>query len=94
MPRFKVAHVREQGVDLIIVPLNSSFSQKMQHERNSFVAELQMRANLAKMAGTVVPVWSLSSGGMGFMAPKNWHSFFRGLSLSVVARNINKELIW
>ncbi|MCU1263346.1 MAG: hypothetical protein JWO80_6231 [Bryobacterales bacterium] len=28
MPNFDIAHVKEQGIDLIIVPLDSSFQHK------------------------------------------------------------------
>jgi len=40
MPQFKGAHVREQGVDLIIVPLVSSFHHKSQQEQSKIIDEL------------------------------------------------------
>lgn len=94
MPRFKVAHVKEQGVNLIIVPLDDSFGRKTSSNQNQVVSELQLRANSAGLAGTVVPVWDSGGGRMSFMAPTNWHAFFRGLSLHSVAANINKEISW
>lgn len=47
MPRFRVAHVREQGIDLIIVPLASDFGQKGSSEQQEVIAELQIRAQSA-----------------------------------------------
>ncbi len=94
MPRYKVAHVREQGTDLIIVPLEKRFGDKLASEQNAVVMGLQMHANAAGLAGTVVPVWETRNGGMGFLAPREWHPFFRSLSLRGVAANLNKEVSW
>lgn len=93
MPSFEVAHIREQGVDLIIIPLNWTFGSKGTSDQQGMVAELQMRAEAAGLAGTVVPIWE-SGGRMAFLAPPNWHSFFRSISLNYVARNINRRLYW
>jgi len=46
---------------LIIVPLASNFGQKGISEQQEVIAELQIRAQSAGLAGTVVPVWT--SGG-------------------------------
>jgi hypothetical protein len=94
MPRYKVAHVREQGVDLVIVPLDGSFGRKAQHDQREAIAELQNHATGAGLAGTVVPVWDSGGGRMSFIAPPNWHAFFRSFSLQRVAANINKEIYW
>jgi len=94
MPRFKVAHVREQGVDLIIIPLESSFGGKIASEQQEAIAELQLHARSAGLAGAVVPVWDSGGGRMSFIAPQNWHAFFQGLNLHSVAANINKEIYW
>ena len=93
MPKFKVAHIKEQGIDLIIVPLESSFHHKPQHEQIEIIDELQTRATAAGLAGTVVPVWMLGNR-MGFIAPPNWHPFFKNISWNDVIRNVNKEIFW
>jgi hypothetical protein len=93
MPRLQVAHVREQGVDLIIVPLNDQFEYNPPQAQNSAVHEIQARATSAGPRGTVVPVWN-NGGRMKFIAPRNWHPFFNGLSLNWVAANLNRELYW
>ncbi len=89
---FNVAHIREQGVDLIIVPMDTSFGYKPDSEKNSFSRALQTFAHDAGMAGTVVPVWDTGGGRMGFLAPQNYHPFFQSIGLSQVAININKTL--
>lgn len=94
MPRFKVAHLHEQGQDMVIVPLESTFGQKTQREQGEIIEELQIRSRSAGLAGTVVPVWDSGAGRMSFIAPRPWHPFFRSLNLALVYRNVNKELHW
>ena len=70
MPRFKIAHIREQGVDLIIIPLESSFGYKSKQDQNSIITEFQERASSAGLAGTVVPVWDSGGGRMALLPLK------------------------
>lgn len=93
MPRFKVAHLREQGVDLVIIPLESSFGNKSSDEQHQIVQEFQAHSRAAGLAGAVVPVWPHGKS-MAFIAPPNWHPFFKSLSMSSVLANVNKELYW
>jgi hypothetical protein len=93
MPTFKVAHLNQQGQDMVIVPLDSSFGYKSKQDQNDVVAELQRYSNGAGLRGTVVPVWE-SGGRMHFLAPSPWHPFFASISMQVVWANINKELSW
>jgi len=92
MAQFRIAHIREQGQDMIIVPLEDSFRYKSNREQNEIRAALQMCARGAGLAGTVVPVWDAGGGRMGFLAPQLWQPFFSGLDLAWVAANINKTL--
>jgi hypothetical protein len=94
MPRYKVAHVKEQGIDLIIIPLESSFGSKPAQDQQEIMAEFQLRASGADLAGTVVPVWLDSSGRMGFVAPQRWHPFFASLTYDRVLASINREIFW
>jgi hypothetical protein len=93
MPKFQVAHIREQGVDLIIILVDSSFGYKSVSEQNQVTAELQLRTRAAGLAGTVVPVWE-NGGRLAFLAPPNWHPFFSNLTPEFIAANINRELYW
>ncbi len=94
MPHFKIAHLHEQGQDMIIVPLEASFGHRSSQEQHAAIAELQLHAAGANLRGTVVPVWEDSSGRMAFIAPQPWHPFFKSLSLSRVMASLNKELSW
>jgi len=92
MARFEVAHIQQQGVNLIIILLDSSFGRKTTLEQNQTIGALQVCARAAGLAGTVVPVWNAGSGRMAFLAPSNWRSFFQSIDLRFVARNINRDL--
>ena len=93
MTRLHVAHIREQGQNMIIVPLDYSFGQKTASEQSDVISEIQMRARSAGLAGKVVPVWP-SGGRMFFIAPPQWRGFFQGISLQFVRMNCNKVLSW
>ena len=92
MTTFEVAHLREQGQDIIIIVVSSAFGTFSPQEQNRICGLLQEAASSAGLAGTVVPVWDASFGRMGFLAPRPWQPFFRGLSLQDVARSINRTL--
>lgn len=92
MAAYDVAHIREQGVDLIIIPLESSFGQRSRSDQVEVTAGLQLCAGAAGLAGTVVPVWEDGFGRMAFLAPQGFHPFFRSIDLMFVARNINRRL--
>jgi hypothetical protein len=94
MPSFDIAHIRQQGVDLVIVPLEDSFDHKTQAQQRATIDQLQVAARSAGLAGAVVPVWETNSGGMKFIAPNNYHPFFKSIGWSFVARNINRKLSW
>jgi hypothetical protein len=91
MATYKIAHLREQGQDMIIVPLESSFGSKSDTDQSESIAALQYYARTAGLAGTVVAVWR-SGSSHRFIAPPNWHAFFRTLSYERIIANLNKEL--
>lgn len=92
MAHFDVAHLREQGQDMIIVPLSHGFGLKSSSEQREIINALQLCARSAGLAGTLVPVWDAGDGTMAFIAPRQWHPFFSNLDLQTVAQNINKRL--
>lgn len=94
MPTIKVAHVKQQGVDLVIVPLDDEFGRKPERDRHAAIAELQTRSVSAGLKGTVVPVWDDGGGRMAFIAPQPWHPFFKSINLGSVWANVNRELSW
>lgn len=91
MSKYKVAHLREQGQNMIIIPLDGSFEHKTSSQQSEIIDSLQLCASSAGLAGTVVPVWQYGRQTR-FIAPKPWHPFFKSLSWNDVIRNLNKEL--
>jgi len=92
MAEYEVAHVREQGQDMIVIPLKPEFGLKTRAEQTEIVAQLQSAANSAGLRGTVVVVWSAGHNRTAFIAPRPWHPFFRSITLQWVAANINRRL--
>ena len=92
MAKYDVAHIREQGIDLIIVPLRSSFGSRTPAQQNDTARYLQSCATAARLAGTVVPVWESGDGRLASLAPSNYHPFFRSINMDFVRANINGYL--
>lgn len=94
MPSYDVAHINEQGSDMIIIPLDDSFGNKSEAGKDGIINELQARASAAGLRGSVVVVWGSGSGPMQFISPRPWVEFFKSIDWNFVARNINKTLSW
>ncbi|HEX4737738.1 MAG TPA: hypothetical protein VH331_09260 [Allosphingosinicella sp.] len=93
MPSLKAAHIREQGQDMIIFPLDSAFGRKSHGDQTATLSALQVRAHAAGLAGKAVAVWQ-SGNTTHFMGPKPWHGFLSGISMQWVWANVNKEISW
>jgi hypothetical protein len=93
MPSFQAAHVHEQGVDLIIVPVGSSFGHKSESEQVENIDAMQLAATSSGLAGTVVPIWQIGSRTV-FIAPPNWHPFFKSIAWAEILANVNKTISW
>lgn len=91
MAQYKIAHINEQGQDMIIIPLDSSFGAKSSADQHAIIDSLQACAQSARLAGTVVPVWRTGSQ-VRSIAPTPWHPFFRTISWNYIIRNLNKTL--
>ncbi|HEX9728609.1 MAG TPA: hypothetical protein VGA37_08900 [Gemmatimonadales bacterium] len=92
MTTLEIAHIREQGQEMIIVPLDRTFASKSPGQREMVLRALQFSAAAARLAGTVVPVWDAGGGRMGFIAPRPWHPFFGSLDLRRVQAILNRRL--
>ncbi|PJI50789.1 MAG: hypothetical protein CTR55_00380 [Pseudomonas sp.] len=92
MAKYKFAHIREQGQDMIIVPVDSTFGSKSDQTQQDFIDAFQAEVSRAGLAGTVVPIWK-SGRQVYFIAPRPWHPFFKSPGIyELVLANINKEL--
>ena len=93
MPSFDVAHLHQQGQNMILVPLDDSFDHKSSAEQNGFLAELQMRAHQAGLAGRAVAVW-MQGYETRFLGPTQWRAFFESIDMRFVLANVNLEISW
>lgn len=91
MAEFRIAHLREQGQQMIIIPLDSQFEHKSSAAQHDTIEALQACASNAGLAGTVVVAWQ-AGNRVKFIAPQPWHPFFRSLTWNDILRNLNKVL--
>ncbi len=94
MPTYKVAHIHEQGNDMIIFPLESKFGDMSVPDQDQELSILGSRANAAGLKGAAVAVWDAGSGKMGFRGPLHWYVFLSSINLRFVMANLNKEISW
>jgi hypothetical protein len=92
MPTFQVAHLRHDGRELIIVPVDRSFGKRSPAEQARIQEAFQRSAAAVDMAGVVVPVWEDSTGRMAFRAPPPWHDFLKSIDMIYVATALNRSL--
>ena len=92
MEQFPVAHIKVQGVDLIVLFVKPELGSRPASEQQQVVNALQACASAAGLAGNVVPVWRDSLGRLHFIAPPNQHAFFKSVTFESLYANINKKL--
>lgn len=89
MTTFEVAHINQQGVNVVVVFVAPAVAHKSTEEQNAIAANLQLCAQSADLAGNIAMVWP-----GGFWAPHNQHAFFKspGGSYAKLRLRINKKL--
>jgi hypothetical protein len=93
MPTFKLAHIREQGQNMLLFPLDRSFDLKSDLEKSQIVRELEDRAHRAGLAGRAAAIWE--SGGRTYtLGPKAWAAFLHSVSIRHVLAGVNKSISW
>ena len=92
MARFDIAHIHEQGQDMIIAFVNSAVGYKPTEDMEAIRQAIEGCANSAGLRGQAALVWDAGGGQLKFFAPSPWHPFFRSLSLFQVASSVNKYL--
>lgn len=88
---FQVAHVREQGQQVILIVVNSAFGRMGSSEQQRQYAALQRCATAAGMAGTVALVWE-DGDRLVTYGPTQWQAFLQSLDPLTVQASINKQL--
>ena len=94
MPSFKVAHINEQGKDLIIFPLAPDFGNLTGEDQDRELAFLGSRANSAGLRGVAVAVWDLGMGRVAFRGPVSFYPFLSGINMKFVMAHVNREISW
>jgi hypothetical protein len=92
MPTFQVAHLKRDGQDVVIVPVDRSFGKRSPSEQARIQEAFQRSAAASALPGVVVPVWEETSGKMAFRAPPPWHEFFKSIDMVYVATALNHSL--
>ena len=89
---YEVAHIHEQGQDLIIIPLEAAGINNLSEEKQFSVCDsLQFFASDAGLKGVVCLVWEVGTQ-FKFIAPKKWHPFFKSINMDFVNANRNRKL--
>ncbi len=87
----RIAHVRQSGIDLILVPFESDFGDLPSEEQETALAAIQKTAVLAGLKGEVVPIWPTREGNTSFIAPKSCHQVVKKLTFDFVKINLNRQ---
>ncbi len=88
---FKIAHIKEQGINIIIIPMATSFGDRSESDRFEIIELLQAAAVSAQLRGKVVPMWQ-EERGYKFIAPPEWQPYFRTVKWKDLKKNLNREL--
>jgi len=70
MPSFKIAHLRQQGQDMIIVPLDPNFDSMSNGDQQDIIADLQAHA---RGAGWLVKLSLYGRAAVGWPLPLRDH---------------------
>ena len=91
MTNFEVAHVRVQGMDVILIVVDSAFGHKSKSEQLEALNGFQLAAHQAGLRGGVAVVWN-QGGRVACFGPRNWHGFLESLTWPWIAANVNRKL--
>lgn len=91
MTSFRVAHLHEQGNDMIIIPLGEEFGSKSPPEQEQTVGALRTAAKASGLRGVVIPIWP-QEDKLRFLAPKIWHPYFKRMTWDWLRANLNTEI--
>jgi hypothetical protein len=94
MPNYKVAHIHQQGQDMIIFPLESKFGQMIGSEQDRELGILGSRANQAGLRGVAVAVWDAGGGQAAFRGPPQCCALLSRINFNFVMANLNRVISW
>lgn len=91
MTSYEIAHLREQGNDMILIPLEDRFGHLSTDEQQAQISRLQACAVSAGLRGAVAVFWK-QGGQWRFMGPQQWQGFLRSVTPQMLRANLNKKL--
>jgi hypothetical protein len=92
MADFEVAHLKIQGVDVVIIFLGREFDHKAESEQAQIHQSLQVCSAQAGLRGNVVLIWEDVFGRPKFRAPQNQRAFFKTVNVAELYAQRNKRL--
>ena len=93
MPSFRVGHLNLGGADVLLVPFNTEFLKLQPSEQGSVHRQITQLCKMARLSGTVVPVWQTPQGSMAFLAEERFHPVLREkLSPAFLQQCLNREV--
>jgi class 3 adenylate cyclase len=92
MAKFSVAHIRSNGVDLILFPVSPEITGLSPTDQATVLKQAQSICRSAGLAGETIPVWQTATG-VKFFAHERFHQILRGhLTPEFLKANLNKEI--
>ncbi|HXP86908.1 MAG TPA: hypothetical protein VN841_19420 [Bryobacteraceae bacterium] len=80
------------NVAVVVVLLDSSFSDRTPRQRRELHASLEACAARAGLTGNLVAVWRDAAGRTRFLAPPEQHAFFQIVSYAQLEAQVNRKL--
>jgi hypothetical protein len=88
---YRIAHTRQQDVNMVMVVTSPSFFSSGGNEQSRGYTALQSCVRGANLAGEVVLVADVNRRFM-FYGPKRWDGYLRTLDMQWVNARLNKSL--
>jgi hypothetical protein len=89
--KYRVAHVRYQGSDMVIVIINPSFFHGSNRDQQRWFTSIQQCVRSVKLAGQTLVVTN-DNGRFRFYGPNDWHKFLRTIDMNWVSSRVNKSM--
>lgn len=93
MPDYDVAHLCEQGQDMLLFPLDGTIHNRSDREKADVLDELERRAHAAGLAGRAAILWDYGGSGYSY-GPREWQSFLQSIDTGWVWQQVNRNISW
>lgn len=90
--KYKLAHIHTRGVDLILIPLDSSIETHSIADQGEIHKSFQMVAGSAGLRGNIVLVWDKGGGATGFLSESHIQSVMQKITYEFVQTKLNREM--